>query len=1571
MSTNTQETEVVLKVNSQQAQQKLQQLEDQAKSLRKEFTEAFKNGDTRGISEVNKKLQQVNKEMNNLRTNAANIKAVMVRLDEASPRELQRTIKIINNELNSGRVRRGSKEWDEYIGKLKEAQTELRKVKAEMAVDSDNSGPLDQIKEWVNGWGATAAAAMGAFAGVTMAGKAAVQAYSDMEAEEANVRKFTGMTAEEVARLNGEFKSMDTRTAREDLNKLAQEAGRLGKNSVEDVMGFVRAADQINVALDDLGDGATLTLSKLTGIFGDEKVYGTEQSLLKVGSVINELSQNCSASAPYLAEFSSRIGGIAAQSNMTISQVMAFAAVLDTQNLAVEASSTAVGQLITKIYQEPAEIAKAARLDVAEFSKMVKTDMNGALVMLFEHLNKFGGMENLASVFDEMGTDGARAIPVLTALAGHVEELKSQQEEAARAFREGISVTNEFAVQNSTVEAQLDKSRKGFNEMAVSLGEELLPVMRHCISGTTLLMRTMSVLIGFFIEHKKLILTLTVSIAAYNIAITAYNAKTKLAGVLTRAWTAAQLKLHNVAVVGKVLFAALANAVQYFTNGLEVNYAMQNRWRTALSKMKFAHWTGLVIALGAAVYAFSQRVKGVDEETAKFNKSLRDSVSSVNQFSRDTANEKEKLDELFGALDAARKGSDEYNKAKENIINSYGAYISDIIDENGHITDLAVAYDRLTESIRLANLERGIKDSKDSIENNYIERLNKLNKSLTDTLADYGVSTREAYALTAKVTTALNLGIDLDKETKQRLNEITAGGRKAVNGNSSALSKLMYNGSAAVYKLSGGVLGFDFADSPAEIVNKMFNAFAEKKSAINQVDVIAREANPLRDIDLDMIEYAIESATEAVEKGGGSVLRISDALAGTMEYVSVDLAEAQRLLGQYNAEKLRRSGGHAQANTEESTAPKITLGETEKERKEREKKEREAAKKAREALKKELDEAKSLRDTAEAQNIARYATGLIDFREYSAEKERIEKEYADKVVEIHEKHNKIDIAAYGAALKSRMELQKKHQDEQRKFSLQQLDKDHREKEDKIVADFYNPSSSVFQNERALNQSLLQEDLRYLKRKKDCYAKGSQEAADIQKQIDDRLAQDKLAKQKELVELIEKYRSSREPEMAKARRDVELAILEEGYKQKKISEEEYLEWKERINERYELHKAAAEKKKKDFAEIPGADGTGKTVDLRTSSEKKADEIGTIEKERGQTLAALKKLYEKGEIDEKTYLERRVSINKEANEKIANMVKDGLDQQTAMLFDLGEAWFSLFSNIAETGRFSFENLADAAGSTVSALCAGVEMYTQFAQAQAQIDIANTEAKYDAMIQAAGNNKAKVEQLEKEKEEKVKKIKAEAQEKEFQAKIVEAIAQTAQNAINAYGAMAGIPVVGPALAAAAAAAATAMGMVQIALIKKQQQAAKQQGYYSGGFTDRDPDNRREVGVVHANEFVANHKAVANPALSPVLSLIDRAQRTNTVGSLTAADVSNALGQGRGVSARGEVAAPHPASDPLLAGTVAAMADTSAATRRAIDRLSDNLEGGIETYVIMDGEQGLHKKLKHYERLIQNPKR
>ncbi len=84
----------------------------------------------------------------------------------------------------------------------------------------------------------------------------------------ADVMKTTGLTRDQVLQLNESFKKMDTRTAREQLNQLAYEAGKLGINSTQQVEQFVRAADKINIALGDvLGEGAMVTIDKLADVY--------------------------------------------------------------------------------------------------------------------------------------------------------------------------------------------------------------------------------------------------------------------------------------------------------------------------------------------------------------------------------------------------------------------------------------------------------------------------------------------------------------------------------------------------------------------------------------------------------------------------------------------------------------------------------------------------------------------------------------------------------------------------------------------------------------------------------------------------------------------------------------------------------------------------------------------------------------------------------------------------------------------------------------------------------------------------------------------------------------------------------------------------------------------------------------------------------------------------------------------------------------------------------------------------------------------------------------------------------
>lgn len=331
---------VVLDVNGTQVENKIQKQKELIKDLEKAYAKGLNSGDSKSINKVEKELKKARRELKSMQTEATNCANVLNRLDKATPKELKSTLRSLIAQLD--KFERGSEKWIKHSEKIKMVKAELQEVNATLKVQESYWQRLGRkIQEWQT----FAVAGVAVIMQVVSSARKAVESYAAMEQEMANVRKYTGMTAEQVQDLNEEFKKMDTRTSREGLNQLAQEAGRLGKTSKEDILGFVRASDQINVALDDLGEGATLTLSKLTGIFGDEQKLGTEKALLSVGSVINDLSQNCTASAPYLAEFASRMGGVGSQAGLTIPQIMAFGAVLDSNNQKVEASATAVNRV--------------------------------------------------------------------------------------------------------------------------------------------------------------------------------------------------------------------------------------------------------------------------------------------------------------------------------------------------------------------------------------------------------------------------------------------------------------------------------------------------------------------------------------------------------------------------------------------------------------------------------------------------------------------------------------------------------------------------------------------------------------------------------------------------------------------------------------------------------------------------------------------------------------------------------------------------------------------------------------------------------------------------------------------------------------------------------------------------------------------------------------------------------------------------------------------------------------------------------------------------------------------------
>ena len=454
-------------------------------------------------------------------------------------------------------------QWKQYNQQLKEVNARIRELRNEA---KETQFSIAKLADGFNRYAAIGASVIASLTGVALTARKCVDEYAQMEEAQSQVIKYTGLTKEETEALNESFKQMDTRTPREELNRLAGEAGKLGISSRDQVLEFVEAADMINVALgEDLGEDAVKNIGKLSQMFGDGS-RTLKEDMLAIGSAVNQVAQSSSASEPYLVEFTARMGGVAKQADLAVTDVMGFASALDQNMLRSEMASTALQSLILKIYQEPAKYAKLAGMDVQEFVNLVNTDVNEALRQCLGTLGKMGGMEQMSPILKEMKLSGAEAAGVISALAGNIDQVRREQENANQAFIDGTSIGNEYAVQNNTVQAGLDKARNSFQTIREQLGKQLLPVMKYMLSTGKLTVKGLKEIVSIMVDYKSEILTAGAAVVTYTLYLKAATLWTNRHTVATKTATVATTLFNKALKMSPwgLALAGVASLISYF-----------------------------------------------------------------------------------------------------------------------------------------------------------------------------------------------------------------------------------------------------------------------------------------------------------------------------------------------------------------------------------------------------------------------------------------------------------------------------------------------------------------------------------------------------------------------------------------------------------------------------------------------------------------------------------------------------------------------------------------------------------------------------------------------------------------------------------------------------------------------------------------------------------------------------------------------------------------------------------------------------------------------------------------------
>jgi TP901 family phage tail tape measure protein len=1351
------------------------------------------------IKETKRQMQLVNNTMSNLKT--------------SSIRDLEYSIKALNQQMHG--MERGTEQFKQMELKAKQLKAELQAVRAEGVAQESW---IKRSADWFNRMQGIALGAVAAISGITFTVKKCVEEYAKMDDEMTNVRKYTGQAAEEVERMNEDFKKMDTRTPRQKLNQLAEDAGRLGITSTAAVEEFVDGADKINVALgDDLGDKAVSQIGKLAQMFGEDKTKGLRGAMLATGSAVNELAQNSSASAGYLVDFTARVAGVGKQAGFTQAQIMGLASVLDQNMQQDETAATAVQNLLAKMFQDSSKFAKIAGLNVKDFAKTLKEDANGALLQFLAAMRAKGGFADLAPMFEEMKMDGSRATGVLTVLADKLDDIKTAQNLANEAYSEGTSVLNEFETQNESVQAQLDKASKKFLDLSIELGQKLYPAARYCISAASLGVRALSTLVDFVKDYWRILIVLTAAIVTY----TAVSKAKLIAEKAQMAWLNIMIlreKAHLVLVGLKTSALKTMAIVQMaLTREIKLTTAAQMLWNKVLLANPITAVIAVVAGLTAAIVTLSK-------ETSTAEQAQRDYNDAVTDANKQAAEEEASTMRLVSAIQSNTTAESDRKAALKELNGKL------MREHLGNITE---------EAVRTGQATRLIQSYIDMMKKKIV--IDGLQKKLAESIAKQA----EDEDLLGE---ANNDNRGYWKRFWDRLNPFAGGKTQKLN------------------------FAADHKDQLLQSVER------EKQYQINELESQHFEVNDP------------EPWRNNGYNGKGND--------GT-------IIKQQRTTGTHQASDKERK---ARAKAEKTAAAEARKREAEAKRKQ---------KQAADSIKAETSELM-------ANNAKAYAEGKKTYQQFLDDRQNIQIKGFAKLKQLYGAESN----EYKQLLDNQVTVVKQHDAAILKMNEQSIERERLQKEASIKAQYNDANSAIYQNDIALDEAIYQNDADAMQKRLALYNEGSEEWLDLKAEMEQASLDHQLQMQESYQNQLKELRQQFGKQDLQAQETMYLNGLVNLYKQGLIKEEEYQQMKLEITKQFAAQRA----------QIDADDHGAGSAQLKIN-DKSSEMVNSARAAAGESQST-------GNATLGGYFSSQVENYQNTMEKLKELYGNDKQNHAAYMQAKGKITSDFLNDLIEKTAVVYNGINGILSASSS-----------YAQACSDLEQAKISKNYEKQIAAAGNNSKKKKKLEEKRDKELAAAKSKANKKAMKIEIAQAIASTAMSAINAYASAAAIPTIGWTLAPIAAGMATAAGMIQLAAIKKQHQA-EAAGYYEGGYTGGNR-YRKKAGVVHEGEFVANHNAVNNSSIRPALDLIDRAQRSNTVGSLTAEDITRSLGQG---------------SSTVVAPVVNVNNDNTEVRQSldgvnaAVSRLTQTLDDGIEVEVPISGRRGLHRRLQDYQRILNN---
>ncbi|QPC82117.1 phage tail tape measure protein [Phototrophicus methaneseepsis] len=324
---------------------------------------------------------------------------------------------------------------------------------------------------------------------VTATAVASVKAAADWESAFADVRKTVDGTDEQLSVLEDSLRDMASEgvlsaleNSHDELAGIAAIAGQLGVKT-DDISDFTRVMGAMAVATNLSSEEAATFAARFANITGMD-ISNVEN----LGDAIVTLGNNMAAQESDITNMANRLATLSTF-NFDVDEILGYSAAMASLGLSAELGGSNFVKTVSQITSAVAEggpalrtFAETAGMTADEFAELNKNDPSAAFNAFIEGLGKLDADEQLQTL-QALNITSTEQQRVLLTLASGYATVEQGLSLANDAFEGNNALMDEAAAKADTTAGNFNSLKNKVNDLAVDIGEALLPAFNDIITG--------------------------------------------------------------------------------------------------------------------------------------------------------------------------------------------------------------------------------------------------------------------------------------------------------------------------------------------------------------------------------------------------------------------------------------------------------------------------------------------------------------------------------------------------------------------------------------------------------------------------------------------------------------------------------------------------------------------------------------------------------------------------------------------------------------------------------------------------------------------------------------------------------------------------------------------------------------------------------------------------------------------------------------------------------------------------------------------------------------------------------